>query len=150
MPELPDITVYLEALESRILGRRLAGVRLVNPFLLRSVDPPVSDAEGRRVLQLRQLGKRLAIRLDGDMWLVMHLMIAGRLQWREPEAGIPKRRGLAAFDFENGCLILTEAGTRKRASLHVVAGKEALAEHDPGLASIAGGAGARARRLEGC
>jgi formamidopyrimidine-DNA glycosylase len=132
MPELPDITVYLEALERRVLGRRLLRVRLANPFLLRSVDPPVSEAEGRRVLQLRRLGKRVAIQVDGDVWLVLHLMIAGRLRWREPEASLPKRRGLAAFDFENGCLILTEAGTKKRASLHVVAGEESLAEHDPG------------------
>jgi formamidopyrimidine-DNA glycosylase len=132
MPELPDITIYLEALESRILGQQLVGVRLANPFLLRSVDPPLSDAAGRRVLQLRRLGKRVAIQLDGDVWLVIHLMIAGRLHWREPEANIPKRRGLAGFDFENGCLILTEAGTKKRASLHVVGGEEALAQHDPG------------------
>lgn len=135
MPELPDITVYLEALESRILGQRLVGVRLANPFLLRSVDPPVSDAEGRRVLQLRRLGKRIAIRLECDVWLVLHLMIAGRLRWRDRGANIPKRRGLAAFDFENGCLILTEAGTKKRASLHVVRGEEGLTSTTPGASS---------------
>jgi formamidopyrimidine-DNA glycosylase len=132
MPELPDITVYLEALERRILGHELLRIRLANPFLLRSVEPPVSDAEGRRALQLRRLGKRIAIQLEGDVWLVLHLMVAGRLRWREPEANIPKRRGLAAFDFENGCLILTEAGTKKRASLHIVSGEEALSDHDPG------------------
>lgn len=132
MPELPDITVYIEALERRILDRRLLRIRLASPFLLRSVEPPVSDAEGRRVLRLRRIGKRIAIQLDGDVWLVLHLMIAGRLRWEGPEARIPKRRGLAALDFEDGCLILTEAGTKKRASLFVVRGEEALAEHDPG------------------
>jgi formamidopyrimidine-DNA glycosylase len=132
MPELPDITVYLEALERRTLGRRLEGVRIASPFLLRSVDPPVSAVEGRRVARLRRLGKRIGLGLEGDLWLVLHLMIAGRLQWGEAGARIPARRGLAAFDLETGTLLLTEAGTKKRASLFVVSGEAALAEHEPG------------------
>lgn len=132
MPELPDITVYLEALERRALGQRLEGVRIASPFLLRSVDPPVSAVEGRRVARLRRLGKRIGLGLEGDLWLVLHLMIAGRLQWVDPGAPIPVRRGLAAFDLETGTLLLTEAGTRKRASLSVVSGETALAEHEPG------------------
>lgn len=140
MPELPDITVYLEALEARILGRRLERVRLGSPFLLRSVDPPLSEAHGRAVTALRRMGKRIAIGLrvrdepEGEpaLWLVLHLMIAGRLRWREAGAKVPRRLGLAAFDFAHGCVLLTEAGTKKRASLHVVRGAEALARHDPG------------------
>lgn len=135
MPELPDVTVYIEALEARILGQTLERVRIASPFLLRSVDPPVSAAEGRRVVELRRLGKRIAIGLEGDLWLVFHLMIAGRFAWMEPGAKIsrnPKKRGLAALDFPNGSLVLTEAGTKKRASLHVVQGEESLSDHDRG------------------
>ena len=140
MPELPDITIYLEGLEARVLGRALERVRLGSPFLLRSVDPPLADAHGREVVALRRLGKRIAIGLappgdreDGpELWLVLHLMIAGRLRWRDPGVKIPRRLGLAAFDFADGSLLLTEAGTKKRASLHVVKGAEALARHDPG------------------
>jgi len=140
MPELPDITVYLEALEARVLGRTLERVRLGSPFLLRSVEPPLTEAHGREVVALRRLGKRIAIGLaapDGredepELWLILHLMIAGRLRWRDPGVTIPRRLGLAAFDFAGGSLLLTEAGTKKRASLHVVKGAEALARHDPG------------------
>jgi len=132
MPELPDITVYLEALEPRILGKRLERVRLASTFLLRSVEPALGDADGRDVVALRRLGKRIAIGLEGELWLVIHLMIAGRLRWKEPDAKIPRRLGLASFDFESGSLLLTEAGTKKRASLHVVVGKEGLSAHDPG------------------
>ncbi len=132
MPELPDITVYIEALEKRVLGQPLEGLRIANPFVLRSVEPPVKSAAGRRVVRLRRLGKRIAIGLEGELWLVLHLMIAGRLHWSKPGAKLPGRRGLAAFDFPDGSLILTEAGTRRRASLHLVAGAAALAAHDPG------------------
>ena len=131
MPELPDIEAYLEALAPRIVGRRLDRVRLASPFLLRSVDPPLSQAEARPVRELRRLGKRIAIGLDGDMWLVIHLMIAGRLRWAEPGSVVPRRIGLAGFDFDAGTLILTEAGTTRRASLHV-ADAAGLAAHDPG------------------
>jgi formamidopyrimidine-DNA glycosylase len=132
MPELPDITVYLEALERRIAGQPLEAVRIASPFLLRTFDPPVESAVGRTVLVLRRLGKRIAIGLDGDLWLVLHLMIAGRLHWKERGAKTPGRIGLAAFDFPAGTLILTEAGSKRRASLHVVQGAAALAAHEPG------------------
>ena len=132
MPELPDLEVYLSCLEPRILGRRLEGVRLASPFLVRSFDPPLSDAEGRTIASLERLGKRLVFGLEGDLFLVLHLMIAGRLHWKPPGAGLPARRGLAAFDFEAGTLLLTEAGSKKRASLHVVAGRRELQRHDPG------------------
>ena len=132
MPELPEITVYIDALEPRILGRRLEGIRLANPFLIRSVDPPISVAEGRRVVELRRIGKRIVIGLEGDLWLVLHLMIAGRLHWREPGASIKGRRALGAFDFADGTLTLTEAGTKRRASLYLVSSEADLASHDPG------------------
>jgi formamidopyrimidine-DNA glycosylase len=132
MPELPDVTVYIEALSARVLGRRLEGVRLASPFLLRTAEPPLGEAAGRRVQTLRRVGKRIAFGLEGDLWLVLHLMIAGRLHWHPKGAKPPARRGLAAFDFENGTLVLTEAGTKRRASLHVVAGEAALAAHDRG------------------
>ena len=137
MPELPEISLYLSALERRIPGRKLERVRLVGPFLLRSVDPPLERAEGRRVAGLRRLGKRIVIGLEGNLFLVVHLMIAGRLRWTPREAGskpagIPGRIGLGAFEFESGTLVLTEAGSKKRASLHLVAGEAALASHDPG------------------
>jgi formamidopyrimidine-DNA glycosylase len=132
MPELPDIEVYIEALERRILGQPLDRVRVASPFLLRSVDPPLTDASGRKVASLRRIGKRIAMGLDGDLWLVLHLMIAGRLHWKRPGAKVSGRLALAAFDFPAGTLLLTEAGSQKRASLHVVAGADALRALDPG------------------
>lgn len=132
MPELPDITVYIEALERRILGERLEQVRIASPFLLRTASPPVSETEGKKVLRLRRLGKRICIGLEGDIWLVLHLMIAGRLHWKKRGVKVSSPRGLAAFDFHKGSLLWTEAGSQKRASLHVVAGEEGLAALDPG------------------
>ena len=132
MPELPDIVVYIEALEKRIFGKRLDRVRIASPFLLRTVSPPVASAEGATVVRLRRLGKRICIGLDNDIWLVLHLMIAGRLHWRKRDAKVSPPRGLAAFDFSNGTLLWTEAGSKKRASLHVVAGEDGLSALDPG------------------
>ncbi|HEX4546527.1 MAG TPA: DNA-formamidopyrimidine glycosylase family protein [Candidatus Acidoferrum sp.] len=132
MPELPDIVVYIKALEKRILGRTLEGVRIVSPFLLRTASPPLSSTAEKKVLHLRRLGKRICIGLEEDLWLVLHLMIAGRLHWRAPGAKILPPRGLAAFDFPTGSLLWTEAGSQKRASLHVVAGEEGLRALDPG------------------
>ena len=132
MPELPDVTVYLEALERRIAGARLERVRLLTPFLLRSVDPPLSAAAGKAVGELRRLGKRLVIALEDDLFLVIHLMIAGRLHWRAAGARAPGKIGLAAFDFSTGTLVMTEAGTKKRASLDLVRGEAGLRAHDPG------------------
>jgi formamidopyrimidine-DNA glycosylase len=131
MPELPDITIYLEALEARIVGARLERALLKNPFLLRTADPPLSSCEGRRVVEIRRLGKRIAIGLEGDLWLVLHLMIAGRLHWYE-KGSSRIRAPLLQFEFDRGILTLTEAGTKRRASLHVVAGAERLDEHDRG------------------
>lgn len=132
MPELPDIELYLHALEPRIVGRRLERIRLASPFLVRSVDPPVDQAHGRTVTGLRRLGKRLVWELEGNLFLVIHLMIAGRFKFQDRGAKIPAKVGLAAFDFESGSLILTEAGSKRRASLYLVRGAEALAGHDPG------------------
>ena len=132
MPELPDIVVYIEALEKRILGQRLEHVRIASPFLLRTATPPVAEAEGKTVVRLRRLGKRICIGLDNDIWLVLHLMIAGRLHWKKRGVKVSPPRGLAAFDFANGTLLWTEAGSQKRASLHVVAGEDGLAALDPG------------------
>ncbi len=132
MPELPDITVYIEALERRIAGAPLRGIRVTNPFLLRTAEPPVAAAAGRRVTGLERIGKRIAIGLEGDLWLVLHLMIAGRLHWRPPGAKPPGRRGLAAFGFPEGPVVLAEAGSKRRASLHVVQGRDALQALDPG------------------
>ncbi len=132
MPELPDIVVYLEALERRIAGRTLERIRIGSPFFLRSVDPPVADVEGRRVRRLSRLGKRIVLELDGERFAVLHLMIAGRLRWSGAGARLPARIGLAAFDFADGALVVTEAGSRKRASLHLLRGAAALARHDPG------------------
>ncbi|MEM7224427.1 MAG: DNA-formamidopyrimidine glycosylase family protein [Pseudomonadota bacterium] len=132
MPELPDITMYIAALERRVLGQRLERLRIAHPFLLRTAEPPAKACEGKRVVALKRLGKRIAIGLEEELWLVLHLMIAGRLHWKPPGAPLPGRRGLAALDFPNGSLILTEAGTKRRASLHVVKGDAGLADHDPG------------------
>ncbi len=132
MPELPDITVYIEALEERVRGRRLQKIRLASPFLLRTAVPPIKAAEGRAVTEIRRLGKRIAFGLEGDLWLVLHLMIAGRLHWKEAGAPLKGRVALAAFDFAEGTLTLTEAGSKKRASLHLLKGAVALADHDPG------------------
>lgn len=132
MPELPDITVYIEALQKRILGQQLEKVRVTSPFLLRTVRPPIESIYGRKVRELRRLGKRIAIGTDDDLWLVLHLMIAGRLHWLEPNAKLSGKNRLAAFDFPNGTLVLSEAGTKKRASLHLVQGADALRGHNPG------------------
>jgi formamidopyrimidine-DNA glycosylase len=132
MPELPDIAVYIEALEKRILGQTLEGIRVVSPFLLRTATPTLSSAEGKKVLRLRRLGKRICIGLEDDLWLVLHLMIAGRLHWRPRGVKVSPPRGLAAFDFPAGTLLWTEAGSQKRASLHVVSGEAGLSELDPG------------------
>jgi formamidopyrimidine-DNA glycosylase len=126
VPEYPDIVVYIEALEARLLGQVLQGVRLGSPFLLRTADPPISEVAGRRVRELRRLGKRIVFGLEPDLFLVMHLMVAGRLRWKQPGAKLPGRLGQAALDFASGTLLLTEAGTRKRASLHLVRGEQAL------------------------
>ena len=132
MPELPDIVVYLESLKPRIQGLRLDRVRIANPFLLRTFEPPLKEADGRTVVSLRRLGKRIVIALAPDLFLVLHLMIAGRLHWKKPGAKPPGKVGLAAFDFPTGTLILTEAGSKRRASLHLVRGEVELARHNPG------------------
>jgi formamidopyrimidine-DNA glycosylase len=132
MPELPDIAAYLSALEPRILAQPIERVRLASLFLLRTAQPPISDVEGRLVTQLRRIGKRIAIGAEGDIWLVLHLMIAGRLHWRPRGAALKGRHSLAAFDFPNGSLVLTEAGTKHRASLHVLTGEQGLRSVDPG------------------
>jgi formamidopyrimidine-DNA glycosylase len=132
VPELPDIVVYIEALEARILQRRLEHVRVVGPFLLRTATPPVEAAEGKSVRALRRVGKRIAVGVGDDLWLVLHLMIAGRLHWSKPGVKLSPKRALAAFDFPHGSLLLTEAGSQRRASLHVVQGEEGLQELDPG------------------
>ena len=132
MPELPDIVVYLEALERRIVGKRIEAIRVASPSLLRSAAPPLQSAAGKRVLQLRRMGKRICIGLEGDLWLILHLMIAGRLHWRERGAKLARPRGLAAFDFPDATLLWTEAGSQKRASLYVIAGEENLRSLDPG------------------
>jgi formamidopyrimidine-DNA glycosylase len=132
MPELPDICAYISALEERVVGQPLEQVRIASPFLLRTAQPPITDAEGHVVRDLRRVGKRIAIGMDNDLWLVLHLMIAGRLHWRPKAGALGGRRNLAAFDFPNGSLVLTEAGARRRASLHVVIGEQGLQSLDPG------------------
>ena len=132
MPELPDIAAYISALETRVLGEPLEHVRLASVFLLRTVDPPLASVEGRTVVALRRVGKRIAIGVEGHLWLVLHLMIAGRLHWKPPQAKLAGRNALAAFDFPSGTLTLTEAGSKRRASLHVVRGEEGLYSIDPG------------------
>ena len=138
MPELPDILGYLTALEPRVVGRRLESVRLSSPFLLRSVAPPLREAGGRRVLALRRIGKRIVFALEGDLFLVLHLMVSGRLHWRKRGAKVGGRGAQAAFDFPDGALVLSEASTKKRASLHLVAGEAALAELDRGGIEVLG------------
>jgi formamidopyrimidine-DNA glycosylase len=138
VPELPDITVYIEALQRRILGQTLKQARIASPFLLRTASPPIQSATGRKVIALRRLGKRIALGLEDDLWLVLHLMIAGRLHWREAGAKLSGRQNLAAFDFSNGTLVLTEAGTRKRASLQLAEGELALCAYDPGGSEVLG------------
>lgn len=132
MPELPDITVYLEALERRVVGQRLLGVRISSPFLVRTFEPPIETAIGHEVRELRRLGKRIVFGFDDDLWFVLHLMIAGRLHWKPSAAKLAGKNQLAAFDFESGTLLLTEAGSKRRAALSVVQGAAALAEHNPG------------------
>src|SRR5574338_1520403 len=132
MPELPDVTVYLEALAPRVLNQPLERLRIGNPFVVRSIDPPPDEVEGRRVRGLRRIGKRLVFELDDDLFVVVHLMIAGRLRWRERGVPIPGKVGLAAFDFPTGTLLFTEAGSRRQASIHIVRGETALEAFDPG------------------
>ena len=132
MPELPDIVTYIRALESRIVGERLIRVRVPSSFLLRSAQPPIREVEGRVVRELRRIGKRIAIGAENDLWLVLHLMIAGRLHWRPPHSSLAGRNNLAAFDFSKGSLVLTEAGTKHRASLHLLSGEDKLRLMDPG------------------
>lgn len=136
MPELPDIVTYIEALEKRALGHTLEQVRISGPFLLRTAVPLIADAAGKKVTQVRRIGKRIAIGIEGDLWLVLHLMIAGRLHWHENKSKAAKGRSLAIFDFDNGSLTLTEAGSQRRASLHFLAGEESLQALDPGGAEI--------------
>ena len=132
MPELPDVTVYVELIAAKIVGKKIDRARIASPFVVRSVDPPVRDVEGKKVQDVRRIGKRIAIGLEEELWIVIHLMIAGRFKWLKPGAKIPGRLGLAAFDFENGTLLLTEAGTQRRASITVVRGERALNEIDRG------------------
>ena len=132
MPELPDVTVYVELIAAKTVGKKIDRARIPSPLVLRSVDPPVRDVEGKKVQDVRRIGKRIAIGLEEELWIVIHLMIAGRFKWLKPGAKIPGRVGLAAFDFENGTLLLTEAGTQRRASITVVRGEGALNEIDRG------------------
>jgi formamidopyrimidine-DNA glycosylase len=132
MPELPDIAAYISALEARILGRPLERVRLASAFLLRTAQPPLSEVKGRTVRELRRIGKRIVFGLDDDLWIVLHLMIAGRLHWKPPQAKLAGRNSLAAFDFPNGALVLTEAGSKRRASLHIFRSESSLLGIDPG------------------
>jgi formamidopyrimidine-DNA glycosylase len=138
MPELPDITIYVEALENRILDQPLNQARIASPFLLRTATPSINSIEGKKVTVLRRLGKRIVFGFEGDLWLVMHLMIAGRLHWREPGAKLSGKHSLAAFDFPKGSLVLTEAGTKKRASLHLVQGEQELRVFDKGGLEVLG------------
>jgi formamidopyrimidine-DNA glycosylase len=132
MPELPDVELYLHALRPRVVGRTLLGVRIASPFVLRTVDPSLDQVAGKRVLDLRRLGKRIVLDLQGEIYVVIHLMIAGRFRWKPAGQKIPGRLGLAAFDFDNGTLLLTEASKKKRAAVHLCRGQDALRGHDPG------------------
>ena len=148
MPELPDITIYLESLAPRVLGQPLERLRIANPFLVRTPTPPTTAAEGRHVIGLRRIGKRIVFHVEGDLFLVLHLMIAGRLRWRDRGAAIPGKVGLAAFDFPTGSAILTEAGSKRQASLHLVEGRAAVDAFDPGgLEVLDAGLEAFSRRL---
>ena len=148
MPELPDITVYIEALEARILGKSMTGVRIVNPFVLRSVEPPIQSLVGHPVTGFRRMGKRIVIEFDGDLFLVVHLMIAGRLRWRGVGGDVVRPAPLAKFEFPDGVLVLTEAGKQRRASLHLVKGEENLEPFDRGgLEVLTANASAFAERL---
>ena len=142
MPELPDILLYKHALEKRVLGQRIERIRLASPFLLRSVTPPLAEAHGRTVLGIERIGKRLVFGLEEDWFLVLHLMIAGRLRWLDSGAKLPGRIGLAAFDFSSGTLALTEAGSKRRASLHLVVGRDALKDFDRGGLDVLGASSA--------
>src|SRR5437667_10250382 len=126
MPELPDVILYIESLKPRILNQKLERVRLASPFVVRSVSPPISAVNGRTIVALRRLGKQIVFEFEGGLFIVIHLMIAGRFQWKEPNARVPGKLGLAAFDFSTGTLLLTEAGSKRRASIHVVEGEQAL------------------------
>jgi formamidopyrimidine-DNA glycosylase len=132
MPEFPDVTIYIEALNERVLNETIQKIRIGSPFVLRSFDPPIGAAEGKKILALRRLGKRIVFELEDDLFLVVHLMIAGRFHWKPKGARIARKYGQAAFDFSNGTLLLTEAGTKKRASIHLVRSEAELQEHDPG------------------
>jgi len=132
VPELPDIVVYIERLEARVIGTPLERIRLASPWVLRTFEPPVSVVDGKRVTGLRRIGKRIVLELEADLFVVIHLMVAGRLRWRDHGAAIPKKRGLAAFDFEPGTVLFTEEGTKKRASIHIVGDEAGLVEHDRG------------------
>jgi formamidopyrimidine-DNA glycosylase len=132
MPELPDITIYVEALEKRVLGKKLEGARIHSPFLLRTFEPALATTNGKIVREIRRIGKRIALSLEDELWLVLHLMIAGRLHWKPPKAKLAGKYALAAFDFSGGTLLLTEAGSKRRAALFLVRGEDALREHDPG------------------
>src|SRR5258706_15719860 len=132
MPELPDIIIYMEALEARLIGQPLEKIRLGNPFLLRSFEPPVRAAEGKKIVAFQRIGKRIVVELEGDLFLVFHLMITGRFHWKKRGTAIPRKYGHAAFDFPAATLLLTEMGTTKRASLHLVQGRASLEAHDPG------------------
>ena len=138
MPELPDVTVYVEALRRLLLGEPLESVRLASPFVLRSVDPPIQELQGKTIQAVRRLGKRIVFGFEADLYLIVHLMIAGRFRWRRRDQKIPRKLGLAAFDFPRGTLLLTEAGTKKRASIHVVRGDDNLLQHDPGGVEVVG------------
>ena len=140
MPELPDITVYLEALEKRVLNQPLDELRITSPFLVRTAVPPISQLKGKTIRALRRVGKRIVFGFDSQLWLVLHLMIAGRLHWRERKARLVRKVGLAAFDFPSGTLVLTEAGSKRRASLHLVQGEQGLAALDPGGLEVLGSA----------
>ena len=156
MPELPDVTVYIDALAERVLNQPIQKIRIGSPFVLRSFDPPISAAEGKKVLALRRLGKRIVFELEDELFLIVHLMIAGRFHWKPKGAKVARKYGQAAFDFPDGTLLLTEAGTKKRASIHLVRGEAALQEHDPGglevfdasLAAISRSADARKSHFE--
>jgi formamidopyrimidine-DNA glycosylase len=149
VPELPDVVVYIDALSTRLVGQRLERIRLGNPFVVRTIEPGISDLAGRQVRGFRRLGKRIVFVFDDGLFLVVHLMIAGRFRWREAGAAIPGKIGLAAFDFANGTLLLTEAGSKRQASIHIVRGEPALAAHDPqGLEVLTADEPAFAARLQ--